>query len=109
MYLCKFNKINACAYKHVKRVDIKSTESTKVKALEAEIKDLQTKISNLKNNVQLKEEELKQIKDDLNETEGKNKEIKKVLTNKITILKTVNVEKKFDCNSCDFKAQEIWI
>ena len=101
---CKFDKRNACAYKHVKLVDIKSTESTKVKALEDEIKDLQTEISNLKSNVQLKEEELKQIKDDLNETEGKNKEMKKVLTNKITILKTVNVEKKFDCNSCDFKA-----
>ena len=40
----------------------------------------------------------------MNETEGKNKEIKKVLTNKITILKTVNVEKKFDCHLCDFKA-----
>ena len=45
---CKFNKRNACAYKHVKLVDIKSTESTKVKALEDEIKDLQTERDRLK-------------------------------------------------------------
>ena len=94
---CKFNSRNACAYKHVNLVDIKSIETEnftlKVKSLEDEIKDLQAEFSRLRNNVPLKEELLRQAKDDLKESKEKNEELKRELTKKLPYITLLNFKR----------------
>ena len=92
---CKFNSRNKCVYKHNKLVEIESSETKevtkKIKAFENEVKDLKADIFKLKIDVQLKEEQLGQTKDILKETLVKNEEL---------LNKTVELEERFNCNSC---------
>ena len=101
---CKFNARNACAYKHQKLVDTELDEtknlSKKIKGLQDEVRFLQAEMSKLKKCIQLKEDEISQTKNTLDESIAKNEE----LTNKVRILNTVKVEEKSICKSCDFKA-----
>ena len=101
---CKFNARNACAYKHQKLVDTEVDEtknlSKKIKGLQDEVRFLQAEMSKLKKCIQLKEDEISQTKNTLDESIAKNEE----LTNKVRILNTVKVEEKSICKSCDFKA-----
>ena len=99
---CKFNARNACAYKHKKLVDTEVGETKhltmKIKGLQDEVQFLQGEISKLKKCIQLKEDEISQTKNTLNES------MNEELENKVRILKTVKVEEKFVCKSCEFKA-----
>ena len=70
----------------------------KMKGLQDEVRFLQGEISKLKICIQFKEDEISQTKNTLNES------MNEELENKVRILKTVKVEEKFVCKSCEFKA-----
>ena len=74
----------------------------KNKTLENEVQDLQPDILNLKDYIQLKEEQLDQTKDTLQETVAKYEELRRELINKNTLQNTVTDEKS-NCSAFDFK------
>ena len=93
---CKFNSRNACAYKHANE-NYEKTFLSKIRVLKEENKVLENNISDLKNNLKLKEKEHE-------ETTNK---IKELMEQIIDLKKLVNEEKAISIKKINEKEEEI--
>ena len=84
---CKFNLRNACAYKHAHE-NHEETYLNQIRALKEENEILNTNISDLKNNVQLKEKELEDTTKKVKDLNSQLKDLKKLLNEEKVISKT---------------------
>ena len=84
---CKFNYRNECAYKHANG-NCQETYLSQIGVLQEENKILQTNISDLKNDFELKEKELKETTNKLKDLNRQLVDLKKLLNEEKVISKT---------------------